>query len=363
MNIAFGYSSLRKGGAERVISSLANYFVSNDQVNIITLDNYDSEYELAPGVKHMKLDVSRKSVSLMDKFRSIRTQIARIAETVAAIQPDVIVAFDPKIADLCRRAVRGRIKVIGSERSNPYYDRKGFLSKVFVRASRKLDGFIFQTQGAKGYYPKKIQEKSIVIPNGIFFPMTATPLEYGMREKIICATGRVVPVKRYDVLIRAFGQIADQIPDYQVHIYGVGDEQERLEGLANELKIGDRVRFWGLCDRISDVLCRNRIFVLTSESEGMPNGLIEAMACGCACIASDCDFGPSELIREGENGVLFPVGDVDRLASALLEMATDRGKAERIARNAQKINDTLSIERIANQYHDYIEMIAQRGRE
>ncbi len=252
MNIAFVYSSLRKGGAERVISSLANYFVSNDQVNIITLDNYDSEYELAPGVKHLKLDVSGKSVSLMDKFRSIRTQIARIAETVAAMQPDVIVAF---------------------------------------------------------------------------------------------------------------GQIADQIPDYQVHIYGVGDEQEMLEGLANELKIGDRVRFWGLCDRISDVLCRNRIFVLTSESEGMPNGLIEAMACGCACIASDCDFGPSELIREGENGVLFPVGDVDRLASALLEMATDRGKAERIARNAQKINDTLSIERIANQYHDYIEMIAQRGRE
>ena len=357
MNILFVYSSLTKGGAERVIASLANSFAGENEVSIATLDNFDSEYDLQETVKHVKLDIARKSTSIADKFRNISMQKRILHDIIREISPDVIVAFDPKIAYLCRRASKGSVPVIGSERSNPYYARKGILSNYFVRKSGKLDGFIFQTNGAKTYYPTKIQKKSIVIPNGVFSPLTVEPEEYQNRKKVICGVGRLVSVKRFDVLLHAFGKIAEKMPDYEVRLYGIGDCQPELENICRENGIADRVHFMGLTDDVSRVLCYSRIYVLSSESEGMPNGLIEAMACGCACIASDCDFGPAELITPGQDGMLFPVGDVDRLADCILQLATDDGLAEKISGQALKVNQTLSLEQIAGRYYRYIQQV------
>ena len=357
MNILFVYSSLTKGGAERVIASLANSFAGENEVSIATLDNFDSEYDLQETVKHVKLDIARKSTSIADKFRNISMQKRILHDIIREISPDVIVAFDPKIAYLCRRASKGSIPVIGSERSNPYYARKGILSNYFVRKSGKLDGFIFQTNGAKTYYPTKIQKKGIVIPNGVFSPLTVEPEEYQNRKKVICGVGRLVSVKRFDVLLHAFGKIAEKMPDYEVRLYGIGDCQPELENICRENGIADRVHFMGLTDDVSRVLCYSRIYVLSSESEGMPNGLIEAMACGCACIASDCDFGPAELITPGQDGMLFPVGDVDRLADCILQLATDDGLAEKISGQALKVNQTLSLEQIAGRYYRYIQQV------
>lgn len=356
MHILFLYGSMRKGGAERVIASLSNRFVSlGDTVTVAVLDSSDSSYDLDERVKFVRLGIAKDSENpvqaLLHQFGKMRA----IKSVCRAQNPDVVVAFDAQLAVLAKLAVP-RARVVGSERANPYLARRSFQKKLFVSLSTVTDGFVFQTHGAKGFYPQKTQKRSAVIPNGVFCALPAEIPPYGERSFSVCATGSLRHVKRYDLLLDAFSRVKAPLT---LHIYGDGALREKLKAQAKDLGISDRVVFEGNCADVASKLTTHRIFVLSSDHEGMPNGLLEALACGCACVSTDCDFGPSELIRNGENGVLVPCGDAQALADALETLANDAVLAERLSETAKGILDTHAPDVIAARFRKYFEDVCR----
>lgn len=362
MKIVFYYGSIRNGGAERVITTLANDLVQKgDHVAIIVTDDGESGYFLDPNVTVIGLNSQHLSRNIREALEAFRKNVSNVRGHIEEIRPDVIVAFDPQLAAVARAACRSmpKVKVIGSERSNPYMARTGWKSKLFVKMTPKLDGFIFQTEGAKSFYPHKTQNKSIVIPNGIFRGVPESIPDFKARPAgTLCASGRIDKVKRYDLMVDAMEQVLQKFPDIVLDIYGEGKDREELESYICSKGLQNSVILRGRTNSMAEALVRHRIFILSSDHEGMPNGLLEAMACGCACVSTDCQFGPSELIQDLDNGRLVPVGDSVALAKAIEELLDDPEKSERIARNARKVSQTHSQEKITDMYREYIKQIA-----
>jgi Glycosyltransferase len=361
----FNYGSMYMGGAERVISSLANDFVKRgDQVSIMVTDSLPSGYPLDERVRFINQNAEASSASLIDAIQHNMHRVELTRKYLREIRPDVVVCFGVNnLTFVVLSRFFLSIKTIGSERSNPYHSEEGrFWKKMKQIVSPVADGYIFSTAGAKKYYPQQTQRKSAVIPNGIFadtIPEAVLPLNQRNRNKI-CAVGRLHPVKGFDILIRAFAIFHRYFPDYTLHIYGEGEERTSLGNLISQLNVKNSVMLEGHVADIPQKLCENNMFVLSSHHEGMPNALIEAMACGLPCVATRCDFGPTELITDEENGLLVPVGNAEIMAKAMERIASDSAFAEKLSRNAIKICETHSMEIVANQFYDYIVSVAKK---
>ncbi|MBR4489614.1 glycosyltransferase family 4 protein [bacterium] len=359
-HIVFLYFSLQNGGAERVISSLANDFVNRgDRVTVVLLDKEKEPFfPLDERVRLIFLDLHSVSFNLLQSAAHMIKELRAFRKLFRKIVPDVVISFQCKSAVLAKKAYK-RAKVIGSERANP--ERQNKKTDLWMRKkSAEVDGFIFQTNGAKGYYPPETQEKSTVIPNGFSLTLPDEIPSFDERNKVIITTGRLAGTKRYDLILDAFAAIRSVDPDYRLRIFGSGPEEGRIKEKIRALGLEDSAFVMGLTNDVAKELLSSRIFVLASDYEGMPNGLIEAMACGCACVSTDCDFGPSDLIENRENGLLVPKGDADAIASAIGELIADPDLASSCAKNAQKIRDTHSLKKIADRYYSYISEVAEK---
>lgn len=367
MNVLFLHATMGVGGAERVISALANDFIiRGDKVSIVVLDNLPSGYYLNENVSLIKLNIASNSKTLMQRIKSLFRQLHSCHRAIRTVMPDVVVALDARLAVLSSIASIGlSTKVIGSECSNPYVTKRGTKEELFVRLSALADGFVFITQQTRDYYPASLRKRCVIIPNGIFCKIPQTVSSFKDRPShSICATGRLVEVKRHDLLINAFEKMDRAVPGYTLHIYGDGPLREELAALISAKHLTEKVILEGICTDIAAELVKHRIFVLSSDYEGMPIGLIEAMACGVVCISTDCDFGPAELISNGVNGLLTPVGDCEALATALETVASDTQKADSLSREACKIQECLSQQKITDAYHNYLHAVvnAELGR-
>ncbi len=357
MKVLFLYSSMKKGGAERVIASLSNLFSEmGHSVTIAVLEQGASAYELDARVEYLPLGIAKESETVLDFAKSILRKLRTIRGVYRKVRPDVLVAFQPQLAVLAKLAVPSAT-VIGAERSNPRFARRSFKEKLFVKLSPICDGFLFQTKGARGLYPKRTGEKSCVIPNGVFVSPSGEVLPTSARGNRICATGSMRAVKRYDLLLSAFSKFSSIHAGYTLSLYGEGEQKEALVAQAERLGIADAVHFLGNTADVASALCAHEMFVLSSDHEGMPNGLMEALACGCACVSTDCDFGPRELIEDGENGLLVPTGDADALCDALCRIAEDRAFADALGVTAQKISTTHEPREIAKRFLSYFESV------
>jgi glycosyltransferase involved in cell wall biosynthesis len=137
--------------------------------------------------------------------------------------------------------------------------------------------------------------------------------------------GRLVPSKRVDDLITGFAMVADRFPAWTLTIVGDGSVRQSLEDLAAARGVRDRVSFCGFRSEPWRLLAEASVFVLSSAHEGFPNVLVEAAASGCAIVSSDCLYGPGEILDEGRQGLLYPVGDVARLAECLTQLMENDG--------------------------------------
>jgi len=363
LHIMFYYSSMQRGGAERVISSLANDFVRRGaEVSILVLDDKPSRYPLDARVHFINLCANKSSSNVLTAVRNNLRRMMLTRKTFQNKRPDVVVCFGINNLAFALAAKSGlSIKTIGSERSNPFRTDVGrFWTKMKQLLSPYADGYIFSTEGARTYYPEKTREKSVVIPNGVFADTMPdiVPKLSERWQKTVCSTGRLQPVKGFDVLIDAFWRFRQRFPDYTLHIYGEGKQRAVLEKLVREKGLENHAFLEGYVDDIPAALCRHTMFAFTSRHEGMPNGLIEALACGLPCVAANCDFGPSDLIQHEENGLLVPVGDAEATANAMARIAANSGFADKLARNALKIRETHSMGEIAKRFHDYIVCVA-----
>ncbi|NMA14486.1 MAG: glycosyltransferase, partial [Clostridia bacterium] len=342
-------ASLVPGGAERVISELSNYFVNNGlAVSILLISGDVVKYDLHPDIKIISMYEDMKGRSGL--WAMLRRKFL-ITQYVKHVNPDIIFSFlsDVNIYS-CLALGLSKYKLIVSERNDPERDPASMLKRKIRDVVYKLaDGYVFQTEAAKSYFPKSIQQKSTVIPNPIKAELPAP--HRGEREKRIVAVGRLEPQKNYVLLLRAFAELHKGYPDYTLDIYGEGSQREYLLRTAKALGVTPRVNFNGVVHNVHDLIKSASLYVLTSDYEGMPNALMEAMAIGLPCVASDCPCGgPAMLIRDGENGLLFPVGDQKALVECMKKILGDKELALLISQNAIHIRNKYKLSSIAEQW-------------
>lgn len=359
MNIVFFHSSMQAGGAERTIALLSDYAVRHgDTVTIVTLDGQPSFYSLNSAVAHIGLNCSRHSRDLLEALRNNFRNLSTIKGVFRSQQPDHVICFGPNTALLAFLA-RGSMKyrLVGSERTNPYCSQSGFWRRNKKWISTLCDGYLFQTEGARGYYPASTQRKSVILPNGLVSVVFAANERPWETRKHICAVGRMDEEKCFDDLLSAFFKVHQRHPSVELDLYGDGPLRTKLEGLAASLGLQASVTFHGRCGTMPEEYARHKLFVMASRQEGMPNVLMEALASGCACVAANCDFGPSELIRDGENGFLVPVHDTDAMADRLCRLLEDDALCQSFSKAALSIRQSHSIETVGAAFRTYLNQL------
>lgn len=236
---------------------------------------------------------------------------------------------------VCLARRRNGPLTIVREVGDPFIDRRRRWNRWFGWTYRRADALVVQTEALAQEVRQHWRNPArvAVIPNPLGAEIAVTTPGEG-RGNVIAGVGRLVAGKGYNDLLHAFANAGPATDGWSILIIGDGPERRRLEALAAELRLSARVRFTGTHPAPWELLASASIFVLCSRHEGFPNVLLEAMASGCAVIASDCRFGPREIIDDGLSGLLYPVGDVARLATLLGELTTHPERRRELARGA-----------------------------
>ncbi|MGK5090836.1 glycosyltransferase family 4 protein [Deltaproteobacteria bacterium TL4] len=360
MKIVFVISSLSAGGAERVMSTMANYWVEKGwAITIITFSNESSFYELHPEVNHHKLGLLKNANSL---FQAIKNNVMRLwllRQSIRKYHPDVVISFMDRTNVLVLIATKGlHIPVIVSERISPILYNPGnvwkFLRKyVFLSANV----IVTQTIEAKEYYPQYLKKKIKVIPNPVFCNYKRTNDFSKTHGKIVVALGRLTHQKGFDLLIEAFAKITSDFPDWKLWIIGEGESRQELETLSWRLSLNDKVVFMGRVHDPENYLEQADLFVLASRFEGFPNALCEAMFWGLAVISTDCPSGPRDIIQHGVNGLLVPPENSYELSIAMKRLMLNENEREQFGREASKIRELLKLPNIMKEWEILINSV------
>lgn len=357
--IALYISSMRKGGAERVIANLAQYLDEKGyHVVLVTTHKVEIEYEVPETVKRILSEPDECELQ-GGRIRNFLTRFRKLRRIWKEEKPDVIVSFIGKNNIMAILTSLGMgISVAVSVRGEPgeeYYN--GVLRFLARNLFRLADGVILQTKRCMEFFPKGVRKKAIILKNPVNPVFFREPYR-GEREKTIVAVGRVDENKNHEMLIQAFAGIADEFPEYRLIIYGDGDKRSDLLKLTRELKLEDRISLPGNIDNVADAIYKTRVFVLSSNTEGMPNTLIEAMISGLTVISTDCPCGgPAELIVHGVNGLLSPVKDVNAMKENLQYVLNDLHRADEMAHEASKTSDIYDVNKVYLEWERYLKYL------
>lgn len=318
------------GGAERVVSVLTTSLAElGYQVDLILYERRDNEYPLSdkvkvhllPKKKHNQFKVSY----IVGRFLVLRKLIREIA-------PDVLIPFLPYQVEHCFLASRGlRVPFVVTVRNNPLFDTPNEkMRRHRDKIVKYADAVFLQTESQKAYFKTDIQKKCFVISNPIGQEILDTQYEYKKSVKKIVTMGRLEKQKNHALLIKAFNKIHELYPDVKLDIYGTGSLHDALQQMIERLELHDAVSLCGRTNNVRETLANYDLFILTSDFEGMPNALMEAMGLGMPCISTDCPTGPGELIGQEERGLLVQVNDelalIEKIRCAIDDPASMRNK-------------------------------------
>lgn len=355
-HIVLFISALRKGGAERVMVNLADYLHRNGvRVTLVTQYICEEEYALPAGIPRILSEITpqEETGSRIGDFLARYRKLRRIFMELA---PDCILSFIGKnnlMTLLCTRftGIPAVVSVRGEPKSEYYNFPMRFLAKTLFACAA---GVIVQTGAARDFFPPVIRKKAVILKNPLN-PAFVRERRTGRPDGRIVSVGRVDANKNHALILRAFARIAPEFPDTSLVIYGDGEKRRELIGKAQELGLSDRVQFPGAVSDVAEKIRTASAFVLSSGHEGMPNALIEAMCLGIPSISTDCPCGgPRELIEDGVNGYLIPVGDEEALADRLRRIFSDEEGAERMGKQAALLLEEYRPERVNAEWMDYL---------
>lgn len=330
--VAFVILSLYGGGAERVVSVLSNALVEDGvSVALVLYGRKEVEYPIDPRVQIEVLNSHEGKNPLLKHLGYIH----EIEVALDKIQPDVVIPFLAEPVFHTYYATRGkRYQVFATVRNNPrQYPSQKWLRMLTNHCTRKMDGIIFQTEEQTKYFPRA--KKSFVLHNPVNPDMLATSYQYRDSVKCIATFGRLSKQKNHSLLINAFYELVDKYPEIILKIYGDGEERENLQNLIEEKNLVDRVQLMGNTKDVKGKMQESDIFVLSSDFEGLPNALIEAMAMGIPCVSTACPTGPRDLIVNGKNGLLLPCGDTKAMRDAIEQMILDESFRKKCGQNGK----------------------------
>ena len=229
----------------------------------------------------------------------------------------------------------------------------------------RADGCVFQTEGAREFFAPRLQKNSRIILNPLNPKYIGVP-EPEKRTKTVVQSGRLVDFKNQVMLIRAFHEVHKKHPDYDLKIYGRDTEdgtKELLEKTIEELQAQDYVHLMGASDSLEKQLPDAALFAFSSDWEGLPNALMEAMALGLPIVATDCPCGGPRTIMTNEvDGLLIPIKNQKAMEDGINRLIEDPALAARLGREARKIADRANDEAIYGQWRDYIDEVCEEYR-
>lgn len=253
------------------------------------------------------------------------------------------------------------IKTVISVRNDPKIEYKSKKDKLLMKLLYpKADGYIFQTEEAKRYFNKKIQDNAIIIPNPIneTFKRESYADE---REKIIVSVGKLEEQKNQMLLIKAFQEVEKKYDNYKLIIYGEGSLRAKFESEIEKIGLKGKILLPGISNNLKEELYKKKMFILSSDYEGMPNALMEAMALGLPVISTNCPCGgPEFLIKDEINGILVPVNNKDKLVEAMLQLIENEKFSRKIGIEATKISEDLAPKKINEIWEKYILSIIKK---
>jgi glycosyltransferase involved in cell wall biosynthesis len=327
------------GGSERVLTLLANRMSKQGyEVGILTFGQTQNPYE------------NDCPVTIL-RFHNDFDQILQLRKAVKKYSPDVVIAFEYYVGMKTILATRVLpVKVIISERNDPHkldgQPLKKWLRNCLYAFSHVI---VCQTNDAKEYFHPRIRQKTVVICNPVKDNLPVWKPD--QNHKVIVNFCRLEKQKNIPLLIEAFEIVCRKHPDYQLWLFGEGSEQETLHSLISKKGMGQQVKLSPFCSNIHEIVSQCSMFVSSSDYEGISNSMLEAMAIGMPVICTDCPIGGAKMtIQNGHNGILVPVNDTQRLASAMLNLIENPEHAMAMGDNARHLREKISLDKITEEW-------------
>ncbi len=346
--------TLQPGGMERVMSELANYFSTREDLEVHLL-LYGKKRVVFYEVSEKVIEYSPKSnfkgahqlLPALGRLRYIR-------RTVKYIGPDAVLSFGEYWNSFVLLALLGlSYPIFISDRCSPAKEfsfAHKWIRKLLYPLSQ---GVIAQTEAAKQLYKKQFRHNNVAV---IGNPIPELPGSDKKKELVVLTVGRLIHTKNHDRLIELFCNI--NMPGWKLLIIG-GDAQKqgnmkRLQNLIAKLGAEEKVILAGTQNNMEEYYTQSSIFAFASTSEGFPNVIGEAMIAGLPAVAFDCIAGPSDMIDEAENGFLIPVDDYAKFQERLELLMSDKALREKMGSVASTSIKRFSIENIGRKYVDFI---------
>ncbi len=345
--------SLQAGGTERVISILTSRFVKiGFNIKIFIWRSLPVFYDLPESIEIIDIPKSCKSNNILKCSLYFRKYLK-------ANRPKILIGFSApfNMLTLLSSMCLG-IKTIVCERNDP----RCVPFKLYQRTARNLlyylaDGILTQTTHNKAYFHGRLYRKTEVIYNPIFLDVQYRGAALTMPSiHTIVSVARLKKQKNQELLIRAFKTFRQSHPDYTLIIYGDGDYKERLKAMIESLNLEESVKLPGTTTHVFEEIIKADFFVLSSNFEGMPNTLIEAMCLGLPCVSTKVS-GATDLIHDGVNGYLIDIGDEEQLVEKMCILADSPEKRMSIGKNATQLYERLNVDVISNQWLNYLKKI------
>jgi len=340
---------LGSGGAERVMSSMAEYWAERGwRVQLVTFSDrrVPDFYPVAGGVERVWLDVTGGNHGLT-RLTANLGRILRLRRLVRASRPDVVLSFIDVPNVLTIMATRGLgLRVVVSERHEPGQTEPGGPFEGAYRLGRPwriLRRLVYRwasqvttvNADAADWLRSQCGVNVEVIPN----PLRELPLPGARREPLVLGVGRLAVQKGFDLLLQAFDMVAEQFPDWRLVVLGQGPEQARLERLREGLNSAARIELPGQVADVEQWMARAGLIVLPSRFEAYGNAILESLGMGAAVISTPCGGTPT-FLSDGINGRLVPVEDVNALAAVMEELMANPEKRRLLGERALKVRET-----------------------
>ncbi|MBR6125938.1 glycosyltransferase [Candidatus Saccharibacteria bacterium] len=346
MKLLMVMKKLRYSGAYKMFMWVAKALADRGfEVTVFTyMQNLVTE--LPPNIKWIQVDLENKGFI---------SHLFAVRKVVRNVKPDCVVSFllDANILNMLA-CLGTKSRSVVCERNDPFKP-KYYAMKIAKPLFRLADGAVYQLPKVAQFY-SNIKAPTAVIPNPVLCDSKIQIKPFAEREKAIVTLGRIdIFQKRHDILVRAFAKFSKMHPDYKLMIYGDGPDEKKINDLIANLNIVDNAILGGVAKNPQEVIKNASFFVMTSDFEGIPNALIEAMSIGLPCISTDCRPGGAALLIDNmKNGILVPPHNVDDLAKQMSYLVEHPTEADAMGTDAKKIVNKFAEDKIAQMWCDYL---------
>jgi len=338
------------------------------EITILTADDGSAPpfFQIPEQVVRVPMNTGRPFKGLVASLLGNVHAVSVLRREIRSSRAQSVIAFGETGGVRTILATRGMsVPVIVSEHSVP--DRLLSVQSGRIWNALRLvvypfaHAVVFPSTEPASFFPQRIRRKVTAIPNPVpqeLLDINGAEATEALPANTVAAMGRFVGEKRFDLLLRAFARVAEQ-RECTLLLVGDGPLRPELERLAAQLGIAERVRMPGNLSEPWRLLKSAKVFVVSSEAESFGMVILEAMACGVPVVSFDCPTGPREIIRDGVDGILVPLFDVQALAGHVKRLLEDDTERKRLASRALEVRERFSRERVMAQWDELVERVWQ----